>query len=289
MVDVLFLDKDGTLYDDYDAYDLFPGVNSFLAHQKAAERKLYVTTGASEEGKVHLFDVESLLDGYLGREQLDSARSIRYVLLDGTIRLFVDDYARRDHFLSAPRREKMDGMRFRRSDRLDALSSGSKEREALQKRINIHFDHWRKLYFHKETHKPFDPTTKYENPHNQPGYLKDLHLARRLIAPQGYADLRTVMVGDPSDVTTVSSDPETPLVIVSNTVRKGNWGIVEVVVNHLFSSPQAKPFQMFDDAYDSALNSSSHLARMHARQMALEGSTFYLVRGERNERFIYCP
>lgn len=282
MVDVLFLDKDGTLYDDHNSHDLFPGVKRFLETQKAAARKLYIATGSNEESKIHLFDVESLLDGYLGREQLDSARATRYVSADGMVHLVKDDYEHREVFLSEPRKEKLEGMRRRRSARLDALPSGSEERESLQNRINSHFDYWQKP-LHNQTREPFDPTTRYEHPHNKPGFLKDLHLARRLVAPQGYADLRTVMVGDPADKTTVSSDPETPLIIISNTVRQGNWGIVSCAIDYLFSSPELKPFQVYDAASESARQYGKR------RVTELAGMNFPLERDIRGERFMYCP
>ncbi len=260
MVDVLFLDKDQTLGEFVSTFGepigLYPNVPQFLEEQREKGRKRYITTTAGKEGKEHLTSVEHLLDGYFGSEQVDSSgffAGLFYIRSDGTIRSIRDDYQHRRDFLPEE-----------------------------QRRLTPEDRHWREL-LHKETKEPFDPKTAYANPHRLFGFLKDLYLVRRLIAPVEYADLRTVMVGDRGDRDSVKSDLETPLVIISDAVQEGNWDLVSRAVDHLFSSPELKPFQVYDATFETASQNGKK------RAATIDGATFSLERNTRGGRFIYCP
>lgn len=254
MVDVLFLDKDDTLGEFVSTFGepigLYPNVPLFLEEQRGKGRKRYITTTAGEGGKAHLTSIEHLLDGYFGFEQLCAGPF--YIQADGTVRRIFDDYQYRLRF--SPEEERL-------------LPSGS--------------DY---AIFHKQTREPFDRKTAYQNPHpDNLNFLKDLYLARRLVAPTGYQELRTVMVGDLGDRDTVTSDLETPLVIISSAVQEGNWNLVSRAVDYLFSRPDTKPFQIYDAAFETASQDGMQ------RVTELDGATFSLERDIRGGRLMRCP
>jgi hypothetical protein len=248
-LDVLFLDKDNTLGRwNCASPGLFNGARDFLESQKSLGRKLYVATTGTRSSVKDIPEIASLLERYLAREDLDmKERGRLYVLPDGTMRNIYEDYVPREDFETTEVREALDQESKERADRLRKLPLDSSERAALQKEINSFFDYWGE-FLHKETRVPFDPTTEYKNPY-VPCLYKDLHLARRLISPLNYAEQRTLMVGDNGDASGHISDPETPLVVVSDRVRAGEWSLVTIVVNHLFSDVERTPWQRFDELY----------------------------------------
>jgi len=285
-MDIVFFDKDSTLGKFHDgASGLYPNVDNFLDSQRKLGRKLYVATTAGEGGRQHLVNVADKLDGYFGSEQINvSIRQAFYFLPDGTIRNILDDYMRRKEFESPQRQKELDDGSYERGDRLFALPYGSEEREQLQKVINDFFAHWGQ-YLHKETREPLDDSIVYQNPHlNGGAHSKDLHLARRLIVPIGYEQLRTVMVGDYGDRTTVSSDPETPLIIISNDVRKGNWQMVSVMLDRMFSNG-SMPWQVYEEMFKGSTPREDE--KYHS--FSLNGIEFLLEKGDHSERRVYCP
>jgi len=281
--DILFLDKDKTL-GNWDSRNsgLYPGVIDFLASQKCLGRKLYVATTGTRSSIKDCPEISPLLERYLAREDLDmNSRGRLYVLPDGTMRNVYDDYVDRKELESDEVRAALDNESRERGDRFWKLPPGQ-ERDALQEEINRFFDYWGQL-IHRETKLPLDTSTEYKNP-SVPCLYKDLYLARRLISPQNYAEQRTLMVGDGGDAMGHVSDPETPLVVVSDRVRAGEWDLVARVVNHFFSDPERKPWQMFDGLYSKRKN-----VKKNPRKIKFMKETYEMEVNKYNGRIIYCP
>ncbi len=283
--DIIFLDKDHTLGEfDLDGCGLYPNVKFFLEEQIEKKRQLYVTTSAYEEGRVHLKDIEYLLSGYFGKDKIGVGDSL-YVSPDGTLKKIIDDYAERMSFL--PRDEQSRKMEeiSSVSDRLFELLNDSLEKEALQKQINDFFKHWNGL-IHRESKEEFVGSTRYKNPNinEYSNHIKDLYLAKRLISPVDYLNLRTVMVGDMGDDSTVNSDPETPLVIISDKVRNGDWKYVSFMIDRLFNDSKEKPFKVYDCIFNSLREVDSKGHRLYD----LYGLKFNLKKLPNNARLIHC-
>lgn len=283
MQDIIFLDKDGTLGEfSSGAPGLFPNVRAFLENQKQKQRYLYVTTIANHKSRSHLVDIEDLLSGYFGGDTIGVDGSGLYVLPDGQIRRIDEDYLKRREFESEDRQQALWAEADERSNRLDSLRYGTNERRILEQEINDFFDYWTEL-FHKETRELFDRSTTYQNPYMSGGLPhKDLFLARRLISPTDYTGLRTVMVGDGGDIRVVGCDPETPLIVISNEVREGNWSLVSNILDHLFSDQSKKPFVMYDSLFAQGANSGEKVA------LTISGSEYSLENSRRGERIVHC-
>ncbi len=283
--DIIFFDKDSTLgeFESFrDNVGLYPNVPTFLEAQRETGRRLYVATTAGDGGRAHLADIDSLFEGYFGRQQIDAGNVVLYVREDGVIRGIRDDYDTRISFESEERREALDAESLERSDRLRELPFGSDEKKALQTEIQAWFHHWHQL-LHNETRKPFDDSNIYQNPNIDSGsFIKDLHLARRLISPTGYEQLRTVMVGDHGDRGSPASDPETPLIIISGNTRAGDWQPVSRMLDELFSDASMPTWQVYERMFAQSTPSDEK------RTLSLGGVEFSFEKGEQSERRIYC-
>lgn len=123
-----------------------------------------------------------------------------------------------------------------------------------------------KKWVHKGTGIPFDESTEYRNPRLNPNISlsKDLLLARRIIDPVNYENLRCVLVGDSGDIRYAASDPYTPIVVISERQRKGDWTSVTVALDFLFSQKET-PWEMFDK-----LKSQNPEVRIHGKQYELK-------------------
>jgi hypothetical protein len=279
---IVFLDKDGTLGNfGPGGKGLYPRTSKFLKQQKRKKRKLYVVTFANAAGRAHLKGMP--LDGYFGREKLDPTTIELYILPNGEIRNIRDDYERRETFETKETRNRLRQESLERADRMQAIRGDTAEKSRLQQEINDFFNYWRTL-LHKETKKPFDEATRYQNPNDQLCFLKDLHLVRRLISPQGYDELNAVMVGDTLDESTVTSDPKTPLIVVSNRVRSGEWGLVEDVLDPMLSDGGTQAWERFE-----ALYSTSRPVQEARCILSLNGVDYTMKKGEYGERIIHCP
>lgn len=106
--------------------------------------------------------------------------------------------------------------------------------------------------------------------------MKDLYLARRLISPLEYQQLRTVMVGDWGDAQGYSSDPLTPLVVVSERVRAGEWNLVSTLVDLLFDNSKRMPWERFDELHT-------------AETVVIQNEPYRFERNEYDSRVAYCP
>jgi len=278
--DILFLDKDNTLGDFLDE-GLYSGSARFLEKQKGQGQELYIATTACAGGREHLTEVDHLLSGYLGEEDISTRDKPRYVLSNGVIREIYNDYHSRTDGLLKSRRDELYVEADKRADRLFALPHDSSEREALQQEINDFFDYWHGL-IHKETGEPFDQSTKYQNPHIEKGSLsKDIHLARRIISPQDPDSLRCVMVGDPGDAMDWISDPQTPIVVVSERVRSGDWSLVSRVLDRMYAK-HVVPAQVYDAIFEEARITDDQMS--FRREVKLEGHVYILENKTRTRR-----
>jgi len=277
----VFLDKDGTWgrFQDGDK-GLFPNTAKFLERQKNKQRRLYVVTSAGLAGAKHVDGLP--LDGYFGREQSDVSRLSLYILPDGTMRNIHDDYKPRENFETAEKRKNLDEESQERADRMYAIRGDTAERRRLQAEINKFFGYWGEL-LHKETQAPFNETTRYQNPNTKHSFFKDLYLVRRLIAPKRYDEIKAAMVGDYADENTVTSNPETPLIVISGRVASGNWTLVEAVLDQLFSDDNTQTWEMFESLYSISVFKGKN------RVISLSGFEYGIKKGEREERIIYCP
>ncbi|MBI5002225.1 hypothetical protein HZC31_02475 [Candidatus Woesearchaeota archaeon] len=292
-LDILFLDKDETLGNWREEWlGLYPGVSDFLKNQKEKGRRLYIATTALNHREECLASVNTLLDGYFGRESIGEKRGELYVLPDGTFRKVDDDYQARIAFLSDEETSTGRHRAQERSARIEELletgQDQSEEYQRLQQERRQETIHLFSVV-HKQTREPFDETTRYVNPHTKTpvSHGKDLYLARRLIAPVGYETLRTVMVGDYGDETTVTSDPETPLIVVSRSVRAGDWDLVSRLTDTLFSDKAHFPWEVFDALYGQAEPQKDE------KTIQIQGVSYKMidtVQGiERKVRIIACP
>ena len=280
-MDVIFLDKEETLGSYFNAaFKLYSGVREFLEVQSGRNRKKCVaTTAVGDRWKSHLAPIEELLDGYFGAKEINSADNKFYLFPNMSPRNIRNDYVLRINI--APNRKELDGKYKLMLKQRDWFSGGDKEREELNAKIAQFFSYWHELV-HKETGQPFDESSLYRNPHSDDGFYKDLFLARRLVSPTNYRDLRTIMVGDHKDVSAASSDPETPLIVISDQVRLGQWGIVSTMLDKLFSDAIMKPWQVYDVLGTGALHADS-------KTVSIDGLAFNLERTGCNGRVIYCP
>lgn len=276
--DILFLDKDSTLGNWASEEGFYPGAVAFLQQQKERERELYIATTAGESGRVHLADADHLLTDYFGREKIDGGRRSLYCLPDGTFRVISDDY--NDRIWTLPKKEQ-DQLLAEAEKLCDqkAATRSDAEREDYQRQIDGFWETWGQS-IHLQTGEPFDETTRYKNPYLQQfgfsSHGKDLYLARRLISPLEYQNLRAVMVGDYGDAQNHSSDPFTPLVVVSKRVRAGEWNLVSTLVDLLFDNPEKMPWERFDELHT-------------AKTVVIQNEPYRFERNEWDSRVAYCP
>ena len=290
-LDILFLDQDYTLGNFRgDQTGLYPHTAQFLEAEKDKGRKLYIATTAGASWRRHLASVDHLLSGYFGRELIDASLNVLYLLPDGTVRKLYDDFQSAFDFLTLEEQRTFNQEQQERIKKKDRHSNNEeyKEAETMQEEINSVCALMYERLLHKITKEPFDETSRYKNPHMEGSvFTKDIWLARRLIAPQDYASLRTVMVGDDGDKTSILSDPQTPLIIVSNKVQEGNWDLVSRLTDKLFSDPSQFPWQVYDELYAASQPVENK------RQIVIDGIP-YLMRKNVNEitdrvRIVECP
>ncbi len=273
--DILFLDKDNTLGDWACDECFYPGAVAFLRQQKERERELYIATTAGEAGRIHVAEVDHLLTGYFGREIIDGSRRSLYCLSDGTFISIFDDY--KDRIWTLPK-EESDRLLLEAEQLCDRKASTriDTEKESLQQQLDEFWKKWGELISIKSG-EPFDESTRYRNPHLRgASHPKDLYLARRLISPLGYENLRTVMIGDRADAYSYCSDPFTPLVVVSERVRAGEWNLVSTLVNLLFDTSEKMPWEHFNELHT-------------AETVILQNENYKFERNEWGSRVAYCP
>ncbi|MBU0591886.1 hypothetical protein KKF81_02805 [Candidatus Micrarchaeota archaeon] len=294
---VVFLDKDGTLGKfERGEKGLFPGTTRFLIGQRAKGRRLYVATDAGAGGKKHVKDLP--INGYFERVRIDPCRTEFYVKQNGRIERIHDDYQMRFYFETEKEQKhlkKMETGRSKsmsqmRSERSKAEAKGSREEaerlsaaiRKLQLEINSHFEYWEQM-LNKDTREPLKESARYVNPYAHS--TKDLLLAKRRIAPKRYTEIDAAMVGNYSDRGAVASDPQTPLIVVSDRVTNGGWELVERVLDLLFFEDGTKTWQSFERIFQSSEVKGSNDGIL----VSLDGIEYEMKKGTHNERSIYCP
>ncbi len=166
------------------------------------------------------------------------------------------------------------------------------------------------VWFHVETGKSADDTERYSNPfipEGVPLVKKDISLARRIVGGYAHRDIRTVMVGDFHDAGGMRSDPETPLVVVSDRVRSGEWDLVETVLDTMYhQDPTLLPFTVYDGLWSAAQRTSEAELRRHFSDQVMEvfhgpakdvcefasvtvGEDEYILQRFQGARIMYCP
>lgn len=219
--------------------------------------------------------------------------------MEGVDALFLDQngwpqfveahYAKRIDFMRAERKEKLEQALLERDSVLTQLEKarlrGSSE-YAEKDREFAKLKRFSERLLSRNTREPFDENTRYQNPYLERQHKKDLHLARRWIAGSNFAEPYVVMVGDTSDKGVNVSDPSTPVVVVSDAVRRGNWVLVENILDVLLHSAVEEPLKVYDCLY----RASSSLG--DRRSVAVEG-IHYVFEVETFEgvtsRRVYCP
>jgi len=109
------------------------------------------------------------------------------------------------------------------------------------------------------------PSQRYENPYSPNYYYKDLHLARRYLDSKNYKTLRTIMLGDKNDAIAAKSDPFTPLIIISNQQRNGNWQPVTHLLNQLYHDQNKEPWKIFDEINEQLLLHPKRRQQLHCK------------------------
>ncbi|MBS3147306.1 hypothetical protein J4219_00305 [Candidatus Woesearchaeota archaeon] len=249
--DILFLDKDCTLGEFYQGgCGLYLGAFEFLEEQKDKGRKLIVATHAGEKGRVHLDGVKHLLSGYMGKEQLTSSNGF-YIRPDKTVHKINDDFAKRSDLMNDDERKKAYAELSQFADAAQDYKKPQSERDAARKK-QYEISDFLNVYLNRLTREPFNEGSRYVNPYSGRGNgAKDLVIARRLIDPINYADLRTVLVGDDSDREgTAPTDIETPLIQVTQSKFPKGWKPISATIDTLFSSEE-KPSEVFDQLFRS--------------------------------------
>lgn len=250
--DVLILDKDETLLDEY-GLQVYPCAEDFLREQREHNRRLVVATvavGWTTSREQPFRDLkDKYFDGVYGRESL--CGSLMYMKEDGTIgRLseLSNDYA---------------------------VAPGSEN----AKRLSL---------VHKKTGLPFDESKYYANPYGAKG-LKDLYLLRKLLSPHSHDALRMVMVGNEADIAAAESDPATPLIVVE---PWGYWlqrdNAKNLIETFLGSRPH-KPHEVFDVFMAGAQIAETAKLQHSVREAVVKvmGQFFRFVRTGKNGRIVF--
>jgi hypothetical protein len=313
MRDVIFFDRDGTLgHFGSDSYGnktgFFPNALQFLKQQVEKKRNSYITTIGNKEGwEEHITEVDHLLSGHFGNAEIDLQKiGSLYFTPGGNLRKVSDDYATKSTLTPEEKdevkrkekelRNKQDELYQQLMDpKLDddkqkvneiAAKIGSLDNQI--NKLTVKFTSC--ILVHKETGEPFDKSKEYKNP-SEVTSKKDLYLARILVSPTDYANLRTVMIGDTHDASN-RSDQETPIVVVSDQVREGNWGIVSIVLDQLFSDTRVKPFSIYNQLFVQGTNENISGYGISTRTVSLGGIDYVCERSDDRRdgkrRIIYC-
>ncbi|MFH0837447.1 MAG: hypothetical protein V1870_04920 [Candidatus Aenigmatarchaeota archaeon] len=228
--------------------------------QKEKGRKLYVVTtaGIGSQTQLNRAGIYYLFNGYFGREMLDSRAGL-YRNVDGEIRRISDDYDTREI-----------------------------EQWRISQKKNIPFDKWDRV-IGIQTRTSFDPNTIYRKPTSERTYMKDLSIARKLVDPENYMNLRIVMVGDGGDVEFLETCSEIPLICVSgNRMDKSmisgisEWGGVEKMLDNMFLDNRM-PYKIYDEMFSKLV-----FGEYNRYYFSLGRLKYELKKGENSERVVFC-
>jgi hypothetical protein len=304
--EIVLIDKDGTLgYFYYLACGMFDGAKEFLEGQKKLNRDIYVATCASTKKRDQLIAIENNLDGFFGNEDIDVITNPYYEDERGKLNKIYDDFVNRERTLSLTQRVEIKEKINEREEEFeklielaDSIKNNSnywdkdKEIRRLNSIINkLDFENLKdQIYLKQLVHKKhkikMNPASIYRNPNCKAIFSKDINLTKRLISPSDYELLRCVMVGDEKDVVGTLSDPKTPLIVVSQNVKLGDWGLVELVVNKLFCDSDIEPHEVFDELIGSDIEKKVLIGN---RRFTLRREGLDEYEYKEKGRVIYCP
>jgi hypothetical protein len=291
--DVTLFDVDSTLGDfSPGKIGLYPGVVNFLRLQ-AEKRRLYTASNSGDGGSKRIGEARQFFEACFGSNEVNSSK-IHYIREDGMPRLMANDYIMRfdvqtEEIQALVKENERLGDLLLTDEHFMVESEAANELRRKYAELSQCLD----VYVHKLTGELFDESTVYQNP-NIRGSFKDLLLAKRIVSPQSYQELRTVMVGDYGDISTVFSDPETPLIVVNNTQRQGDWNPVTVMLDLLYAREE-KPFQVFDEMYnnsvtitqDDNLDINGDLVKiLDNKSFSSQGMNFVLAKSDRETRYV---
>lgn len=93
-------------------------------------------------------------------------------------------------------------------------------------------------------------------------------------------NLRIVHVGNHGDTDFASTYSKMPLVVISNRVKLGEWGLVEKVLDLLFYDENIKPWE----AYDNLTDKNKDKGKIY-----IDESEYAFDRRNNTARILYCP
>ncbi len=284
-MDILFFDKDRTIGEfGVHGKGIYTGVAEFLHQQRRLDKEIYVATGAPRDELSDLAELGIDETHYLGKEDIFAHCSpLRYYTPSGELRVVAEDYCSRAIFTGGRRIESLSQELYeKRKKALDA-----EEIMAVEAEIHSFNAYWGTLV-HRKTEQPLDCSTTYKNPYLGVSKIKDLYLARLLAAQSmGGKTLRAVMIGDQreKDKENIASDPETPLIVISDRTRGGEWRDVGMIANMLFSQ-QTQPWEVFESMFSKGNADHQKNSPENRRIVNLEGMAFTLEKGNKNTRYI---
>jgi hypothetical protein len=307
--EVVLVDKDGTLgYFYHLASGVFDGAKEFLAGQKKLKRRIYVATCGKKKRREELITIENNLDGFFASEDIDVLTNPYYENEQRVLKKIADDYVNREKLLSLTQRVEIQDRIYQRQEEFEELVERAKRikincdlsYEEKEERIdslnniinrldfsNLKDETYLKQLVHKETGERLNPAKIYRNPNcKNVVFSKDINLTKRLISPQDYDSLRCVMVGDENDVEGSLSDPKTPLIVISQNVKYGDWGLVEIVVNKLFCDRLIETYEVFDELIG---DESEKEVLIGNRKFVFCKQKIKEFKFEERGRVIYCP
>lgn len=165
--------------------------------------------------------------------------------------------------------------------RFSRLSLGEQEivKELLSRPVQSSYEEG---LFHRDGAFRFDRESTYQNPYSPDGFLKDLLLARRHVSYRDFDRLHAVLIGDTTEESVAPSDPQTPVVVISDRNRAGDWVSMATITDHLFASTDY-PWEVYDRLFASARH------KRGGKDVSLERHRFLLRRGEHDSRIVVCP
>lgn len=287
----IFLDQDDTLGMFLTTGStFFPGTREFLTNQQNRADLYLASTGSQPVCEENMAELRDIFTGIFGREKIGTnAIDTLFLDQDGWPKFVETHYAKRIDLMREERRRELEEALSRRNEvltRLEGQRMRSTDEYMANEREFARLQRFSERLLHRETGKPFDENSRYENPHLEGNHKKDLHLARRWIAGSKYDELHAVMIGDNNDKGANLSDPRTPVIVISNAVREGNWFLLENILEVILHSSQDEPARVYDGIYFASSSSGD-------RRSVVIGGIHYVFEVEKfrdvSSRRVYCP
>ncbi len=296
----LLLDKDETL-GIFPLNGFYPLVESFLNEQVEEGRKLVIATTDKRTSTLRdLKPIDQLIYTYFTRENFraQSFTEIKQFYIDALHGIcdVEKDYAIRGEILPLDERRRIDE-EYAATLHLKDTSEDRKMREQSEQRLQDIRSFLNQMV-HRETQQLFDVATLYQNPYDYSYVFKDLHLIRLYLVQEAHATveehatLRTVMIGDMNDgIATPQSDPFTPVIVINNSQRCGNWQPVTDMLHVLYENLDEFPWQQFDGLYEMGIRMVGRREGLDREPIEISGIRLYnqryeLDRGNKGRRIV---